>query len=137
MKRMNQTPAGKKRVVKRNLEAYSFMIPNLILFLGCSIYPVLWALKYAFYQYGGYGTVLLVWWDWKTLQECSGMMFTVEFSPHLYLWIWKIIDHPSPGFFPGFFIKYPQKGTWGSTEYHLPSYHHEFCRDGTCVLSSV
>ena len=56
MKRMNQTPAGKKRVVKRNLEAYSFMNPNLILFLGCSIYPVLWALKYAFYQYGGYGT---------------------------------------------------------------------------------
>lgn len=56
MKRMNRTPAGKKKAVQRDLEAYSFMIPNLILFIGCSIYPVLWALKYAFYQYGGYGT---------------------------------------------------------------------------------
>ncbi len=42
--------------MKRNLEAYSFMIPNLILFLSCSVYPVLWALRYVFYQYGGYGT---------------------------------------------------------------------------------
>lgn len=56
MKHMNRTPAGKKKAVQRDLEAYSFMIPNLILFIGCSIYPVLWALKYAFYQYGGYGT---------------------------------------------------------------------------------
>ncbi len=32
------------------------MIPNLILFLSCSVYPVLWALRYVFYQYGGYGT---------------------------------------------------------------------------------
>lgn len=45
-----------KKKVKNNLQAYSFMIPNLILFLSCSVYPVLWALKYVFYQYGGYGT---------------------------------------------------------------------------------
>lgn len=48
--------AAKKNQIKRNLEAYTFMIPNLILFLSCSVYPVLWALKYVFYQYGGYGT---------------------------------------------------------------------------------
>lgn len=48
--------AAKKNKIKRNLEAYTFMIPNLILFLSCSVYPVLWALKYVFYQYGGYGT---------------------------------------------------------------------------------
>lgn len=45
-----------KKRIKKNLEAYSFLIPNLILFVGCSLYPVLWALKYVFYQYGGYGT---------------------------------------------------------------------------------
>lgn len=45
-----------KKNIKKNLEAYSFLIPNLILFIGCSVYPVLWALKYVFYQYGGYGT---------------------------------------------------------------------------------
>jgi len=45
-----------KKRVKKNLEAYAFLLPNLILFVGCSLYPVLWALKYVFYQYGGYGT---------------------------------------------------------------------------------
>ncbi len=45
-----------KKNIKKNLEAYSFLIPNLILFIGCSVYPVLWALKYVFYQYGSYGT---------------------------------------------------------------------------------
>ena len=44
------------KTLKRNLEAWSFLVPNLILFLSCSVYPVLWALKYVFYQYGGYGT---------------------------------------------------------------------------------
>lgn len=48
--------AVSKKVMKQNLEAYAFLIPNLILFLSCSVYPVLWALKYVFYQYGGYGT---------------------------------------------------------------------------------
>lgn len=45
-----------KKKIKHNLEAYTFLVPNLILFLSCSVYPVLWALKYVFYQYGGYGT---------------------------------------------------------------------------------
>lgn len=45
-----------KKSRKKNLEVYSLLIPNLILFAGCSLYPVLWALKYVFYQYGGYGT---------------------------------------------------------------------------------
>lgn len=44
------------KTVKRNLQAYSFLLPNLVLFLTCSIYPVFWTLKYVFYQYGGYGT---------------------------------------------------------------------------------
>lgn len=45
-----------KKVLKHNLESYSFMIPNLILFIICSIYPVIWTLKYVFFQYGGIGT---------------------------------------------------------------------------------
>lgn len=48
--------ASKKRNVRRQLQAYSFLIPNLILFITCTLYPVIWSLKYVFYQYGGYGT---------------------------------------------------------------------------------
>jgi len=44
------------KIVKKNLQAYSFMLPNLILFTVCSLYPVVWTLKYVFFQYGGYGT---------------------------------------------------------------------------------
>ncbi len=46
----------RKKAVIKNLQAYSFMLPNLILFAACSLYPVIWTLKYVFYQYGGYGT---------------------------------------------------------------------------------
>lgn len=46
----------RKKVIKRNLQAYSFLLPNLVLFAACSLYPVVWTLKYVFYQYGGYGT---------------------------------------------------------------------------------
>ena len=44
---------NKKRKIKQNLQAYSFLLPNLILFIVCTLYPVVWALKYVFYQYGG------------------------------------------------------------------------------------
>jgi len=46
--------ASKK--IRENIDSYVFMLPNLILFISCSLYPVLWALKYVFYQYGGYGS---------------------------------------------------------------------------------
>lgn len=45
-----------KKAVKKNLQAYLFLLPNLILFTACSLYPVVWTLKYVFYQYGGFGT---------------------------------------------------------------------------------
>ncbi|MCH3987434.1 MAG: sugar ABC transporter permease [Lachnospiraceae bacterium] len=48
--------ASKKRNMRRQLQAYSFLIPNLILFVACTLYPVIWSVKYVFYQYGGYGT---------------------------------------------------------------------------------
>lgn len=46
----------RKRLVKRNIEAYTLLLPNLVLFILCSIYPLIWTLKYVFYQYGGIGT---------------------------------------------------------------------------------
>ncbi len=53
--RENSSPLQSK-AIKNNLQAYSFLLPNLILFTACSLYPVVWTLKYVFYQYGGYGT---------------------------------------------------------------------------------
>ena len=55
-KRTKMTAGHRKKLFKRNMEAYSFLLPNLILFILCSIYPVIWTLKYVFYQYGGIGT---------------------------------------------------------------------------------
>ena len=40
--------------IRENLKSYSLLLPNLILFVLFSIYPVLWTLKFVFYQYGGY-----------------------------------------------------------------------------------
>ncbi len=47
---------SQNKALKYNLQAYLFLLPNLILFTACSLYPVVWTLKYVFYQYGGYGT---------------------------------------------------------------------------------
>ena len=46
----------RKRLMKRNMEAYALLLPNLVLFILCSVYPMIWTLKYVFYQYGGIGT---------------------------------------------------------------------------------
>lgn len=46
----------RRRRMINNLQAYSFMIPNLILFIGCTLYPVIWTFRFVFYQYGGLGT---------------------------------------------------------------------------------
>lgn len=54
-KQVPLSPAKKKRLVKENLRSYSLLLPNLILFLAFSVYPVIWTLKYVFYRYGGYG----------------------------------------------------------------------------------
>lgn len=46
----------RKRLVIENLRSYSLLLPNLILFITFSIYPVCWTLKYVLYRYGGYGS---------------------------------------------------------------------------------
>lgn len=44
------------RKMKENLQSYSLLLPNLILFIAFSIYPCIWTLKFIFYRYGGIGT---------------------------------------------------------------------------------
>jgi ABC-type sugar transport system permease subunit len=44
------------RKLRDSREAYSLLLPNLILF-GCfTLFPVFWTLKFMFYRYGGAGT---------------------------------------------------------------------------------
>lgn len=57
-KAMNQgkmTSQKRKRAILDNLCSYSMLLPNLILFMAFSVYPVLWTLRFVFYRYGGYG----------------------------------------------------------------------------------
>jgi ABC-type sugar transport system permease subunit len=42
--------------VKRNLQIYGMLAPNLLLFLLLSVYPMIWVFRYMFFQYGGLGT---------------------------------------------------------------------------------
>ncbi|HIS56930.1 MAG: carbohydrate ABC transporter permease [Lachnospiraceae bacterium] len=60
-------PAQRKKILIGNLQAYSFLLPNLILFTACSLYPVIWTLKYVFFQYGGYGTGEPLFVGWENL----------------------------------------------------------------------
>lgn len=60
-KKTKMSVGYKRKMLKRNLESYSFLLPNLLLFLLCSIYPVIWTFKYVFYQYGGMGTAAPKW----------------------------------------------------------------------------
>lgn len=55
LKKETMSEAKRRRLIHENLRSYSLLLPNLILFLGFSVYPVLWTLKYVFYRYGGYG----------------------------------------------------------------------------------
>lgn len=54
-------PVKRRRELIGNVQAYTFMIPNLILFICCSLYPVVWTLRFVFYQYGGLGTAAPRW----------------------------------------------------------------------------
>lgn len=57
----SMSPVRRRRTLIDNLQSYTFMLPNLILFFACSIYPVVWTLKFVFYQYGGYGMGVARW----------------------------------------------------------------------------
>jgi raffinose/stachyose/melibiose transport system permease protein len=46
--------------LKENLQAYVLMLPSLILFFALSIYPIIWSMKYCFYDYDGVSAPLFV-----------------------------------------------------------------------------
>ncbi|WP_242876017.1 carbohydrate ABC transporter permease [Cellulosilyticum sp. I15G10I2] len=50
------SPVKRKERLIDNLRSYSLLLPNLILFIAFSVYPVIWTLRYVFYRYGGYGS---------------------------------------------------------------------------------
>ena len=53
-----RTHAYLKKIIVSNLQSYSLLLPNLLLFIAFSVYPVFWTLKYIFYRYSGLsGTV--------------------------------------------------------------------------------
>lgn len=41
-------------------ESYAFVLPSLLLTVVLGVYPILWAMKYMFYEYAGYGKALFV-----------------------------------------------------------------------------
>lgn len=45
---------------KNHAEAYLFVSPSVILTITLGIYPILWALRYMFYDYKGYGVAKFV-----------------------------------------------------------------------------
>lgn len=45
---------NKKKKTVQFVTLYLMLLPNLVLFAVMSVYPVSWALKYAFYDYDGY-----------------------------------------------------------------------------------
>ena len=92
--------------IRKNLEAYSFLLPNLILFVVCSLYPVLWALKYVFYQYGGYGTGTPRFVGLENLARVFRDKVYWE-SIYIYLWIRQGIDHYTACIFPCLFAEHP------------------------------
>ncbi len=45
-----------RKRLRESAYAYSLLWPNLLLFIGFSLFPVIWMLKYMFFRYGGIGT---------------------------------------------------------------------------------
>ena len=41
--------------LKREKVSYLMLLPNVIMFLIFTVYPILWAMRYMFYDYKGYG----------------------------------------------------------------------------------
>lgn len=44
----------------KKIQPYVFILPSLLLTLALGVYPILWALRYMFYDYAGYGTATYV-----------------------------------------------------------------------------
>lgn len=46
--------------LRNMMESYSFIFPSLILTLVLGIYPIIWAMRYMFYDFPGYGDELFI-----------------------------------------------------------------------------
>lgn len=42
--------------VKQQLQIYAMLLPNLLLFILLSVFPIVWTFQFMFYSYGGLGT---------------------------------------------------------------------------------
>ncbi len=51
---------GMNRKTKGTLQSYAMLLPNLFLFLVISVYPVIWALQYMFYEFDGINVMKFV-----------------------------------------------------------------------------
>lgn len=51
-----RSKASISKTLRENMQSYSMLLPNLLLFIAFSAYPVLWTLKFIFYRYGGYAS---------------------------------------------------------------------------------
>lgn len=52
---MKAQPRKRRRglTLKEHATVYAFLLPNLLMFAALSVYPVVWALRYMFYEYDG------------------------------------------------------------------------------------
>ena len=125
---------NKKRKIKQNLQAYSFLLPNLILFIVCTLYPVVWALKYVFYQYGGYGTGEPRFVGFENLARVFRDSVYWKCCKYICIWFWKNSLYYSASFFSCLFVKQADKRKQRGTEHHFSANYHEFSRYGTCFL---
>ncbi|MEK3884986.1 sugar ABC transporter permease [Paenibacillus sp. PL2-23] len=48
------------RVAKQWGETWLYLLPSVVLTLALGIYPILWAIRYMFYDYQGYGTPIFI-----------------------------------------------------------------------------
>ena len=122
---------NKKRKIKQNLQAYSFLLPNLILFIVCTLYPVVWALKYVFYQYGGYGTGEPRFVGFENLARVFRDSVCCKY---ICIWFWKNSIYYSTSFLSSLFVKQADKRKQRGAEHYFSANYHEFSRYGTCFL---
>jgi len=56
----NKGKTEKKRLSKMDYTAYAMLLPQLILFCVIGVYPILWGLRYMFYEYDGISEPIFV-----------------------------------------------------------------------------
>lgn len=82
--------------ISRERVSYLMLLPNIILFLAFTVYPLLWVLRYMFFEYRGYGEPVFVGLEnfarvmrddvfWKSVQNTFAyvfgkLIFTIPFA---------------------------------------------------------